>query len=173
MMKTILIFIFITLTLFGFTQPPPNGSYVINNDINKFVGTWKYKNGNDIFIIKLIKVKFDFKDYFEDILIGSHEYIKNGVQVESSLDNFNLLPTNHKQRNVFLHKVDATYSPDCVVGLIKEITKNKFLTLQLTYISKATPELIWKSDLPEGVYTDPNFQLGHTLPKNLVLIKQL
>lgn len=68
-------------------------SYAQKPEMDKYVGTWKWTSGNDSFEIILRKEKvFDIsKDDLscEDVIIGFHKYIKNGVVVESSLQHQN------------------------------------------------------------------------------------
>ncbi len=103
-MKNILI---ITITLFTLlsckAQNPvvnidasrsntPDGAYFkdLNNEFDKFTGTWIYSSGSTIFTIELKKVEmiFNGKDY-QDKLVGEYKYIVNGLEVINTLPNIN------------------------------------------------------------------------------------
>lgn len=100
-MKNILILIMIVFTIKTYCQNPilpittsigneiPDGAYLkdLNNDLNKFEGTWQYINGNDTLTIHLQKFEQNFNgDYYEDELRGNYRYVKDGVLVMDYLD---------------------------------------------------------------------------------------
>lgn len=67
----------------------PLGAYFkdLNNEMDKYVGTWQYINGNDtltIVIQKKIHVLSGL-GYYEDLLIGEYRYISNGVVIVNTL----------------------------------------------------------------------------------------
>jgi len=61
----------------------------IDNDFNKFAGTWLYTNGTTSFKITLQKVNQVYRsspfNYYEDLLIGEYRYIENGVEKVNTL----------------------------------------------------------------------------------------
>ncbi len=64
----------------------------IYNDLNNFVGTWKYTDGNTSLIITLQKKEiqehlYSYSNvlYYEDILIGGYKYIENGIEKINTL----------------------------------------------------------------------------------------
>ena len=68
----------------------PEGTYYkdLNNDLNKFEGTWKWENGNNSFTIvleKKLQVYDDTSNFYEDMLIGEYKYVENGVEIVNSL----------------------------------------------------------------------------------------
>ena len=68
----------------------PEGTYYkdLNNDLNKFEGTWKWENGNNSFTIVLEKkeqILFSRSNQYNDLLIGEYKYVENGVEIVNSL----------------------------------------------------------------------------------------
>lgn len=83
----------------GLEAPPetPSGAYYkdLNNEFNKFVGTWKYSTANEEFIIvfkklTMIKIGDDFTDY----LIREYSYKKNGEVIVNTLPIVNNVKAN-------------------------------------------------------------------------------
>jgi hypothetical protein len=82
-----------------------NGAYYkdLDNDLDKFVGTWKYTNGSTSLTITLIKkVMFHNLEgnYYEDTLIGEYKYTVNGVDVINTLNNLNSNYTSQFDYNI-------------------------------------------------------------------------
>ncbi|PQJ79639.1 DUF6705 family protein [Polaribacter porphyrae] len=70
----------------------PNNSYYkdVNNTLNTFEGTWLYINGNTSLKIKLVKsIKFFNGKFYEDLLSGGYQYIKDGVEKINTLSDAN------------------------------------------------------------------------------------
>lgn len=72
--------------------PGVTGAYYkdIDNDLDKFIGTWKYTSGTTSLTITLQKkIMQPFNDnnvhYYEDIIIGEYKYIENGVEKINTL----------------------------------------------------------------------------------------
>jgi hypothetical protein len=67
-----------------------DGAYFkdLNNEFNKFIGTWVYTNGTNTLTIELKKVEsvYNGKDY-EDKLVGEYKYKGNGIIIINTLDN--------------------------------------------------------------------------------------
>ena len=67
----------------------PSGAYLMDTEyeLNKYIGTWKYQNGNEVLIITLDKyLQHSFRGYFKDILIGEYKYVdNNGVTIINTL----------------------------------------------------------------------------------------
>lgn len=153
-------------------QPPTPGSYVTNNNIDKFVGTWKWVSGNDEIIFKLAKFRHTVTNYDEDIILGSHSYIQNGNLIESSLDKFNNLGNNHKDRSIYAWN-DPTVSQNKIEGAIKDISKHKDLEIIMEYISGSSPAQVMVTlSYKHQTLTKDNQQPGMTLPATFTLIKQ-
>lgn len=114
----------------------------VNNVLNTFEGTWLYTDGNTSLKIKLVKSTMFFNgDYYEDIMVGGYQYIKNGVEKINTLSDVDNLSIGYDasiwgssiHNNCFYLPVD-----DCVDGekrldlsLEDVITENHFADLIL------------------------------------------
>ena len=72
----------------------PAGTYYkdLDNDLNKFEGTWIWQNGNNSFQITLEKkehIPIDNNTKFSDEIIGEYRYTENGVEIINSLSRLN------------------------------------------------------------------------------------
>jgi len=74
----------------------------INNTLNNFTGTFLYTNGSTSFkIILQKKLQSSVNDrYKEDILIGSYQYIENGVEKINVLNSINDNHSNGWKYNI-------------------------------------------------------------------------
>ncbi|HRB72267.1 DUF6705 family protein [Flavobacterium sp. WV_118_3] len=97
-MKNIFIITILLLSITGCSQTFPlylahsqeAGKYYkdIDNDLNKFQGTWKYTNGSTSLTIVLRKktqVVNPFRNFTTDMLIGEYSYIHNGIQQANTI----------------------------------------------------------------------------------------
>ena len=152
-------------------NPPAPGSNVTNNYINKFEGTWLWTSGNDTLILKLKKKNEEFGDYTEDVLLGVHKYVKNGVVFDDALNKYDSMVLYYKKSTTLLNQ-NQGMDTSKVIGSIKDLTKKKRNNLFLQYVDGIPPTLIWHLKTAEGTFIDPNFQYGLTMPKDLILTKQ-
>jgi len=63
----------------------------VNNEFDKFVGTWKYTNGTNEIIFKLKKEEHyqtSPNSNYQDLLVGEYQYKSNGITVVNTLDSF-------------------------------------------------------------------------------------
>ncbi len=78
-----------------------NGTYLkdVNNDLDKFVGTWIMTTPISKLTIKLRKIEqYNRGSYFLDVLVGEYKYELNGSTVVNTLPNFldlSIEPYNH------------------------------------------------------------------------------
>src|SRR5690242_11180671 len=98
-MKNIIgFFIAMVLTTMAFSQAKPqkvykagdkigteDNVYIMDDELNKFVGTWEWKEGNDMFKLNLNKIKKNVgskdKPLEIDLVTGSYEYTAKGKMV--------------------------------------------------------------------------------------------
>jgi hypothetical protein len=63
----------------------------LNNDLDKFAGTWKFTDGSSEFLLKIVKQEQVFNgspfNYYMDQLSGNYRYIKNEIIVVNTLNN--------------------------------------------------------------------------------------
>lgn len=170
--KTIHLLVYFLIILnISFGQVPNQGDYITNSNIDKFEGTWKWTLGNDEVIIKLKKVKFlnSSPAYYDDVLLGCHTYIKNGIVVESSMGDFDLLGPGRKG-TIYLWNIPEESSTK-VIGSLKDISKDKDGKLTFEYINGSSPQIQWTLNTYEGLVIQP-IPAGLTLPQSIILIKQ-
>jgi len=152
-------------------QPPAPGSYVYNHFLNKFEGNWMWVDGTDTLVLRMKKYNTLISDYHEDVLLGVHKYVKNGVVLDNSLDKFDSIAIKHKKSSIFLYQLTGSDTSD-ISGSITDLTKKKRNNLTLKYTPGSPPAIIWHLETAEGVFIDPNFQYGLTMPKDIILTKQ-
>ena len=87
----------------------PQGSYSkdVNNELNKFVGTWEYTNGNTLLKIILYKTQmnYDGEEFYFDDLRGEYSYIESGIEIVNTLPNLINDPENHGDRNILVQSI--------------------------------------------------------------------
>ncbi|RZJ68879.1 MAG: hypothetical protein EOO45_14365 [Flavobacterium sp.] len=57
-------------------------------DFDNYIGTWKYTNGNIVFIITLQKKLRSFnphRNFYRDVIVGGYSYVENGVEKINTL----------------------------------------------------------------------------------------
>ena len=63
----------------------------LNNDLDKFAGTWKFTGGSSEFLLKIVKQEQVFNggpfNYYMDKLSGNYRYIKNETIIVNTLNN--------------------------------------------------------------------------------------
>jgi hypothetical protein len=76
----------------------------VNNELNKFAGTWKYTGPNNtsftIVLQKKVMVKHPYENHYEDILVGEYKYVSNGVELINTLPNLNTNFANYYKYNI-------------------------------------------------------------------------
>ena len=91
----------------------------LNNEFNKFEGTWLYQNGSTQFKVILTKVEMDYDGYknYYDQLFGEYQYIENGTEIVNTLSNLTTNPNNYDNRNIvgglFIDNNDLPTCDDC------------------------------------------------------------
>ncbi len=148
-----------------------------NNEMDKYVGTWKWAQGNKEFILTLIKqIKHHYHqtgndNYYEDRLIGYYQVKENGnIIADTAADNLS---------NDFGAKVMFTLICD---NIIQSISFNDYLKGGVKFdaiLEKLSPtQMKFKAKLSADAYTEPNpgeivyYGTGSTFPLDVVLTKQ-
>lgn len=82
-----------------------SGNYYkdIDNDLDKFVGTWLYTN--DIMTFKIILKKrtniFDtYSNCYVDIIVGEYQYIENGIEQTNTLSSIDINPESYEGNQI-------------------------------------------------------------------------
>lgn len=151
-------------------QLPTQGSYITNNTMGAFHGTWQWVNGIDTVKIFLATKKVYYAingGYYMDNLVGWHVYKKGNTIIESSYNFIN----NVEQSTIlggnynFQNKIESTFN---------DLTKAKSCDLTLT-INASQNQLMWKLDVSPGLKArkpgQPAYIRGFTLPENMILTK--
>jgi len=90
----------------------PGGAYYkdLNNELNKFEGTWVFNDGIKTLTIVLEKIEqVSIDEDFHDMLIGEYSYIVDGSEIVNTLSN------SDNQSNIaggYIHK--KTDYPGCI-----------------------------------------------------------
>ena len=87
----------------------------IDGDLDKYVGTWKYTNGNTSITITFRKILQDYNGkWYADKLIGDYKYVKNGVVVMDYLSRINDPNVNNAQHYIDGNRIIYPYQVvDC------------------------------------------------------------
>jgi hypothetical protein len=71
----------------------------LDNDYDRFEGTWEYHNGMDTLKIVLVKREMQYIDnsgysigpsYYQDMLVGEYRYVENGIEKVNTLGYLNI-----------------------------------------------------------------------------------
>lgn len=150
----------------------------INNELNKFVGTWRWTSGNDTVIIVLQKqvCNFLYSSKSAEILVGWHKYIKNGQNVEKSTQNIGFNINSDDQNPATSRKITLTGKNHGANKIwfynFCDLTLGKNCNLDFQLLTNSTTQASWKLRNPQGIFVGPSNTNGKfTLPKNLILTK--
>ena len=154
-------------------QIPAVGSYLTNNTMGAFHGTWQWVDGTDTVKIFLATKKVYYPisgGFYMDNLVGWHMYKNGNTIIESSYPNINNIGLS-----TFLGGNDNIPNDSKCFGTLKDIIKNKEGALKLN-LNTAQNQLTWKLEVSPGMHVrtpgDPPYYPGFTLPQNMILIKQ-
>ena len=172
----IVLILLVSLSINCKSQVPQNGNNIVNNDINKFIGTWNWSSGNNSLQLKFkkenIKNQYLSFDYREDMLIGFHKYINNGNTIENSTQYSN---TSYLDGKSTIYGSTKNGNPNQFTGLIQHLSKNKSIWFTIEYIDATHIKLVEFKNTA-GIKlrkpNDPPFDGTITLPQNIILTKQ-
>lgn len=146
------------------------------NEMDKYVGTWKWTQGTKEFILTLIKQKHHYNEtgndnYYRDRLVGYYQYKENGVIVaDTSSDDLN---KDFRVKVIFV----LTCQSDIISISFEDYKKNKEYDIYLEKLSSTQIKFDGKergdvlvSRSGPGNYA-PIYP-GNTFPLNMVLTKQ-
>lgn len=159
-----------------YSQIPPNpGDNVLDPHIDKFVGTWKWQEGNNslTLIIKKENILFpNLQDIRADWVVGFHKFVKNGVTLEDSTMYSNT--TFSDKKHTVSGKTKYNH-PNILVGGIGHKSKKKYVNYEIEYIDPTHIKIISLKN-PEGTRVrapgEPPFDWSISLPSNIILTKQ-
>jgi hypothetical protein len=91
----------------------------VDNDLDPYVGTWIFTDGNTSLKIVLKKeIKYLKANFYEDFLIGEYQYIENGVEKINTLSQLNIILAHQKGHeitgNMILENHNYPLCDDCL-----------------------------------------------------------
>lgn len=152
-------------------QPQP-GSNVLHPELDKFIGTWIWNDGNGkevTIMLKKINLYFPAGDYHEDVLLGSHQYKVNGNILQNYLLEFPTISQDH-QSSVYLW-YDEDFNANHLQGSVLDEPKHKRDNLFIDYIPGNPEQLTWKLRDVGGFIVEPASP-GITMPADFTMTKQ-
>lgn len=171
-MKTTRLTIILVLALCAKSHAQTAGTYITNNTMSAFHGTWQWVSGTDTLKIYLATKKAYYPingGFYWDQLCGWHIYKKGNTVVSSSFGSIN----NTNARTLSL--ANNSSHPMLSEGWIKDVSKNKSGELKLS-LNAAQNQLTWKLENAEGVRfrntNEPAYDWTFSFPEYLVLTRQ-
>ncbi len=162
-MKLALTVLFTLLFYFGFAQT------ITRPELDKFVGDWSYINGNTSFTIKLKKLTYWFKSVgkTEEILMGTHCYIENGVLVDDTHSVFPLVGQD-KKGSLFLYIVTRLNTPNEIYGNLRDAPKHSFAEVKFIFIGGTPNQMTFEIERLPDVIFNPATQYGTSFPTGII-----
>ena len=122
----------------------------VNNLLNPFEGTYIYTSGSTTLKIVLVKKVLQYNSqYYEDLIIGEYQYIKDGVQIVNTLSE--ITTTYLNQRN---HKIEGNLIVDKNYRVWKctscSLTENRLSTQIEDVVSERFAELVLRRTTEGG-----------------------
>jgi hypothetical protein len=135
--------------------------------LDKFIGTWRWVNGNDTMVI-FLKKETMVEVHNIVVLKGYNKYIKNGVVQQSTFpSNFN---SNNSFNDTYFNLTNRDDSNlNKVSGIIGDYQNNKSVSLTLNYISATAINFIVT---PMSGFHVNGIPGPIKLPSDIILIKQ-
>ena len=91
----------------------------LDNELDTFEGIWLYTNGNTSLKMELKKETMLFNDkYYEDLIVGEYQYIKNGLEAINTLSNINTVEGYQHEitGNSIYKNCDYLPASECIEG---------------------------------------------------------
>ncbi len=156
---------------------PKDGDNIKNNDINKFIGTWKweYEKETLIFILKKENILHSFgKNIREDMIIGFHDLSKNGQIIETSTQ-YSYTNYSLKNNKSTIYASTNKHNPNILSGSINHLSKNKTVNFEIEYLDYNKIKLK-KIENRGGIKINtqgkPAYDWSISLPQNIILTRQ-
>ncbi|HET8839138.1 MAG TPA: DUF6705 family protein [Flavobacteriaceae bacterium] len=96
----------------------------LDNDLDQFVGTWKWVDGNSSLLIvieKRIQVYYPYGNLYKDVLIGGYQYIENGISVVNTIPMMNNIYSSPYSYSIVGSSIlDSNDGPPCAECLPTE-----------------------------------------------------
>jgi hypothetical protein len=148
-----------------------------NTTFNKFIGTWQWVSGNDTVRITLEQQTIQlYPGFTKQSLVGWHKYVKNGIQIQSSMqyigrdENLDNLSNDIDAKNTL--RGHAKNSNSIWFTTFWDLTLHKRFYLFLTLIPNSTTQAGWKLRAADHTAKSTTKCGNCVLPKDLILTKQ-
>lgn len=159
----------------GIFNEEPNTTYYykdINNDLDKFVGTWIYNNGSINFTIKFYKLNHyqSGTGDFYDKIYSKIKFINNGVIVYDTLNEFDYNHSDISGADLFLNdvnKLGLTYRESSGIP-VTSIPSVDLEYLPCTGLG-CQPQLNWHNTYLKETAEEP---WPFVIPTDMILTKQ-
>ena len=149
--------------------PPKRGSYLKDTTLNKYTGVWQMINNSDTLTVYLKKIKFHFTqpiDFYQDVIVGWHIYIKNGILVENT-EKYENTKDSIKYRSYFGGK---SFKFNQIKLYYHDLIKQKRGELFFSITNQNPLTAKWELKDTEGSFLIKK-TVGFTLPDTLSIIK--
>ncbi|GAA4162594.1 hypothetical protein GCM10022217_30290 [Chryseobacterium ginsenosidimutans] len=155
-----------------------DGNYIKDTEgyLDKFLGTWKYTNSTEEFIIKIVKGEQIAGDgYYIDRLFGGYKYMKDGIV---KVNNLNFQYTDYSSPQNFADFSGSGLSTNYMIIGLPGYDRVGYRRVRITLevIPNTNPiQMKWKMENRENiVINNEGFKqgTGPGLPNNIILIKQ-
>lgn len=137
----------------GLDSPSYNatdGTYFkdLNNELDKFIGTWKFIDANDELIIEIEKKEqVPISNKYRDYLVGEYKYVKDGEELVNTLPNLNQNNVNENMGGGYILKpnevpiCNTCASDERRVDMYFKDPERKYLqsSIILRYIPNSSP----------------------------------
>ncbi|SNV32292.1 Uncharacterised protein [Chryseobacterium taklimakanense] len=147
-----------------------NGDNYLNNNLNKFVGTWKYSDANQslTIILKKENIKLPIEnDVRADAIIGFHKFVKNDNIIE---DNTMYSNTNYSDKKGSIFDFGDDNNQETIEPSFYNLSKNKYVDVKIQYVDATHIKIISIKNTP-GLKLKP-FDPAIIYPQNIILTKQ-
>jgi hypothetical protein len=147
-----------------------------NNNLNKFEGTWEYRDGTTKLTVVLQKIEdYELGNALSDVIVGNYIYEENGVEILNTLTN----PAPSQGSSDIYHiKMFGFRNSSKIVGFFEDPIRSKWTDYNLNLIYKITTisnqeQLIWAIRINEFYNPDGDIDAKQELraPKLVTLIK--
>ncbi|WOC51771.1 hypothetical protein BPO_1124 [Bergeyella porcorum] len=150
---------------------PKDGDNIRNSNLDKFIGTWVWKNGNDelVFILKKENVKIlPTAKIYGDVLYGFHKFVKDGRELENSTQ-YRQAKYGDKKHTFF--SLGGDKSSELSIGIV-HLSKNKNVNGYIEYLDSNRIKLVKLENLQGLMLGNGKYDYGISLPQNIILTRQ-
>lgn len=145
----------------------------VDNDLNQFVGTWMFQDGNTSLTIVLEKLTQFFNgSWYEDMLIGEYKYVENGIEIVNYLPRLNDSNVSNAAHTIDGSKiVSKYYLPECDFCTLNQRRLSlNFADLERKYLFDSELILTYVNDNGiEKLYVVLQGKTTSTVPDNVPL----